>query len=169
MANDTGPKLGLKAAVEKAQEETRELRQAEQLALLPLAADDGEPAEDGGQAPRGRGRPKGARNRRTEEMVDYLLSRHTSPLEFLATVYTRPVEVLAAEVECSKREALAMQIAAAEKLAPYLHQRQPTAVELDAKGEVHLVIGSLDGGQAVAAGDGAVVIEGVFEDGDENG
>lgn len=169
-----GEKTGLQAAVNVARarlagrpEEEIALamgKRAEQLALIPSdvavadALGDDEAAER-----RGPGRPTGSRNRRTAEWVDHILGRYRSPLLFLAETYTRPVEQLAAELGCDKEKALALQMTAARELAPYVHQKQPVAVEVDARGVVQLVINT-GADQALAApdgGDDAVRIEGV--------
>lgn len=126
-------------------------------APLPLS-----PAQSG---PKG-GRPKGARNKRTEEWVNHILSRYRSPLIGLAEIAARPVRQLAVELEMYARspstglvlyggdgqpvlrsdallEVLKIQKAAMAELAPYLHQRQPQAVEVQTKARGLLVIGEL--------------------------
>ena len=67
------------------------------------------------------GRPRGSRNRRTQEWVEFILSQYRSPLIVLAETYSRPVAELAAELGCDKLEAFERQQAAAVALAPYLH------------------------------------------------
>ncbi len=127
---------------------------AEQLALpvLPLAesvpatspgADQGAPNNDA--SPRGPGRPPGSKNKRTEEWVEYLLSRYRSPLVVLAEVYSRSVDDLAKELRCDRLEAFDRMLAAAKTLAPYLHQAQPQAVRIDGKGMLQLVINPYGG------------------------
>lgn len=134
-----------------------------QLPLLPAP----EPADGGDQAgeagPRGRGRPAGARNRRTQEIADYLLARYRSPLEGLAAIQGRNVRVLAAELGLEAPsfdqlvELLRLQIKAAEALAPYVHQKQPVAVQVDSRGVVQLVIERHHDGAARAEHGGAGV------------
>lgn len=119
------------------------LRDAEQLDLL---------RDDRGQvarqlvptAPRGRGRPPGARNKRTEAVRAYLLSRYVHPLEVLAQIYSRPVDVLAAELECSKAEAMALIKSAAAEAAPYHEGKMPVAVDLSVRGDFTLAIQGLN-------------------------
>lgn len=89
---------------------------------------------------RGPGRPAGAPNKRTTAWVEYLLNQYSSPLVVLAETYSRPVNELAKELGCDRESAYRLQIAAAQALAPYLHQKQPLAVQIDAKGVVHLTI-----------------------------
>lgn len=112
---------------------------AEQLALMPLARAEHETPRGGGQG----GRPKGSRNRRTAEMVQYLTSRYAHPLEVLAQTISRPVDVLAKEIGCTKADAFAFQIQAAKELAPYVAQKLPTLV--DFKGDLTLGEGASRG------------------------
>lgn len=116
---------------------------AEQLPLLEVAPGDAG-AEAGEAAPaageRRGGRPPGARNRRTEEWVEYLLSRYRSPLIVLAETYSRPAELLAAELGISRAEAFAMQLTAARELAPYVHARQALAAPAAPTAAVELVL-----------------------------
>jgi hypothetical protein len=97
------------------------------------------------------GRPKGATNKRTGVWRDYLLSRYAHPLEVLAQTYSRPVEALAAELGCSRKEAFDSQIRAAAELAPYIESKMPVAVAVDARGVIQLVI---NGSEAAA---GAII------------
>ncbi|KKL91822.1 hypothetical protein LCGC14_1890840 [marine sediment metagenome] len=169
-AGDAEGKVGLAAAVDVIAEQIGEAQAV---------------AESQPQG-RGPGRPPGARNRRTDEWVDYLLARYRSPLIVLAEMYSRSVGELVKEVGCTKLEAIKLQIFAAEKLAPFVHQKQPLAIQVDAHGVVRLVIeGGLPGGGGPTAGPagegegvreevgGVMVLEGQViegsgaEDGDE--
>jgi hypothetical protein len=105
------------------------------------------------------GRPKGARNRSTEEWRRYLLSRYQSPLVGLAEIWSRTPAELAKELGLYKfhegklvtmavkdpetgeerqeavlatGEAAAMQLQARVAALPYLHQKLPQAVEISA-------------------------------------
>ena len=98
---------------------------------------------------------KEGRNYPTEESVDDVLSRYASPLVRLAEICSRPVEQLAAELGCTRSQALRLQITAAKELAPYLHQKQPVADRAESKGVVHLVIEGGLPGEGAAAGEGA--------------
>jgi hypothetical protein len=100
------------------------------------------PTRSAASGPKG-GRPAGARNKRTQEWVSYILGQYRSPLVVLAETYSRPVAELAAELGCDKLEAFKAQQAAAAALAPYLHQRQPMAVEVAATTRGLLLIGDL--------------------------
>lgn len=80
---------------------------------------------------RRRGRPKGATNKSTKEWVEFFLNRvKKSPLEFLGELYAQETDTLARKIRCERAEALKMQIAAANAVLPYIHQKQPTAVQV---------------------------------------
>lgn len=80
-----------------------------------------------------RGRPRGSRNRRSEDLVRYILSRHAHPLLVLADTYSRPAHVLAAELGCTAKEAFDLQLRAADMLAPYIESKKPVAVQVDSR------------------------------------
>lgn len=100
------------------------------------------------------GRPAGARNKSTEEWVRYFLSRYRSPMTALAEIYSRPTDELVAHLQAiadkhsvvkagegegitvgvsriHPLEVAKMQIAAASALLPYVHKKQPMAIEVD--------------------------------------
>lgn len=108
------------------------------------------------QAAHRRGRPKGSRNRRSEDLVRYILAKHSHPLLVLAETYSRPVHVLAAELNCTPLEAFQLQQRAATELAPYIESKKPVAVQVDSR-VIQLTIhaGEPD------AGAGGEAIEGV--------
>ncbi|WP_374650313.1 hypothetical protein [Rhizorhabdus sp.] len=140
MSDEPGTVAGMRAAIDEAGP-LLPLRDAEQLDML---------AEESGStsvnrvhaelAPRATGRPRGARNRRTEEVRSYLLSRYAHPLEVLAQVYSRPVDALAAELHCSRADAMALQVKAAAEVAPYIEGKQPVAISITRKHDVVLVM-----------------------------
>jgi|SRR5882672_4028767 len=99
-------------------------------------------AADGGGAAgsRGPGRPPGSRNRRTVQWVDFLLRRYASPLEVLAQMATARVDDLMKQLGCSALEAFQEKRHAAIALAPFLHQRQPLALNVTERKIVYLTI-----------------------------
>lgn len=153
---------GMGAAVESVvdtQELPPNVLHGEQMPLLPLA----DPSKGTGQnaggvdTQRGVGRPAGSKNKITKAWQDYLLGQYTSPLEVLASTMTRSVQDLAQALGYIKyaadgvtmirnpspdelRECLKIQLSCAKELAPYLHQKQPQAVELDNGGLMTLNI-----------------------------
>jgi hypothetical protein len=118
------------------------------------------------------GRPAGARNRRTEEWVSYLLGRYRSPLVFLLETYSRTPAQLAEQMQLYKfhegelvkdadgnpvlatGEAADIQVKAAIAALPYLHQRLPQAIEVKATSRGLLLIGDLG---ADGAADGLAI------------
>lgn len=133
----------------------------DQLPLIPAGdlPEDGEP----GNLPdrkRTRGRPPGARNKSTDDWVDYIRARYRSPLEMLAETFSRHVDDLARELGISKKDAFAFQLQAAKELAPYMHSKMPQALTIDGTADITLILeGGAPGLQAGAPGDGAVVID----------
>lgn len=104
---------------------------AEQLALLPAAPGEtlAEPVASG---ERRIGRPPGARNRRTSEMLAYLYGArgYKTPLEWLTELYSKPTaEVVRAYGLDNMADALKLQRDAAIACLPYGNQKQPMAVE----------------------------------------
>lgn len=76
------------------------------------------------------GRPKGAKNKSTKEWVDFFLSKvKESPLIALGRLYSENTELLARRLCCKRLDALKMQVAAANAVLPYVHQKQPIAIE----------------------------------------
>lgn len=127
------------------------------------------PAQSGPQG----GRPKGSRNRSTEEWRRYLASRYQSPLIGLAEIWSRTPEQLARELGLYKfhegklvtmrvedpetgevrdlpvlatGEAAAMQLQARMAALPYWHQKLPMAVEVSAPTRGLVILGDLGGG-----------------------
>ncbi len=157
----TERKEGLATALEAVDLGEPPSDEAEQLELagVPLApaatADGSKPLE------RGPGRPVGAKNKRTEAWVEFMLGQYRSPLVVLAETFSRTIGELAIELECDKVEAFKIQMAAAKELAPYVHQRMPQAIELPASNPIAIIIGDVVAGSdaAAAAGEMGVDIE----------
>lgn len=165
----TDRKEGLTAAIEMLGAGEPPAAAADQAELFEAEAPLPMPPAKGVSGPKG-GRPKGARNRRTQEWVEYLLSRYRSPLVFLLETYHRSPRELAEQLELYKfhegklvvdprtnepvlatGEAAEIQVRAAIAALPYIHQKQPLAVEVTDEKRGLLVIGHL----AVEGGEGA--------------
>lgn len=109
-------------------------------------------------APRGRGRPPGSRNRSTEEWSRFLLTRYRSPLIGMAEIaQASPLELQrelgGAPVKgepggCSLVDALRLIMQAQQALAPYLHQKQPTAIDGGGVAMMQVIINAGDGSEA---------------------
>lgn len=109
---------------------------------------------------RGRGRPKGSKNKRTEDWTEYLLNNYRSPLIMFAETYSRPTAALALELCCTLEEAFKIQMDAAKQLAPYVHQKLPQAIEIEGdKGLINLTMVVSDAYAAVQSNTGLKIID----------
>lgn len=155
----TGVDKIVKALQEEQAEAWRE-GAAEQLALIPTDRPAADP-QAVKEARKG-GRPAGALNKKTQEMLAYLKSRYTHPLQGLAEAWSRPVAVLAAELGCDLVKAYELQLEAMKASLPYWASKQPVAVSLESKGVVQLVIGEIALGQDGGEGEGSIIIDGTI-------
>lgn len=114
---------------------------------------------------RGRGRPAGSRNKRNAKFRDQILALGPHPAIALQRAYSTPVELLAAQLGCTRLEAAQLGIRAAAELLPYIEGKQPVTVDLRQQHDVVLIMGGapgVDGGQLEAiaeqvnAADGAM-------------
>ncbi|HZL00482.1 MAG TPA: hypothetical protein VFC47_11345 [Caulobacteraceae bacterium] len=88
-----------------------------------------------------RGRPAGSKNRRTEAVVGWLLAQHRHPISVMMEAYSMTPQALADRiglVEPDLLEVFKLQMRMAEAVAPYLAQRLPQAVQIDARAGVTL-------------------------------
>ena len=168
-----GSKVGLAAAIGMlgAGEMGAEVEQDELFADADDAASSLTPA-----ASLGRGRPKGSRNRSTEEWRRFLLTRYQSPIVGLAETWSRSADALARELGLTKIKAhlapgeepietyrdgdgrvtgyltwdrlAAFNVQQAARIAalPYLHQKQPQAIELPPDTGRGMLVINLGGG-----------------------
>lgn len=91
-------------------------------------------------AKRRAGRPLNSPNRATSKVREYLLARgYRDPMELLAAVVAMDLDQLRG-LGIDVKDALALQISAADKLMPYFHQAQPKAVEMRVEGARPLMI-----------------------------
>lgn len=132
-----------------------ELEQARDLALLPDPEQlelirDTVPARDAGTAVavaerRGRGRPPGALNKRNAKFRDQILALGPHPALALQRAYSTPVEVLAAQLGCTRLEAAQLGIRAAAELLPYVEGKQPVTVDLRQQHDVVMIMAGAPG------------------------
>lgn len=106
----------------------------------------------GGAAAGRAGRPKGAGNKRTAAVRDYLLARYRHPLEALAALYSMPTADLARDLDCDRKDALALQVRAAEKVAEYVESKMPTALAVSHDADVPMIVINQLGGAVQVAG-----------------
>lgn len=116
-------------------------------------------------ARRPRGRPKGAKNRRTEAVTAWLLQQHRHPLSVMMEAYSMTPAELAKAIGIKEPDAyqlldlFKLQVRMAEAVAPYVAQRQPQAVAVNANvaaftvGLAGVNLGVSDPARAGSAGD----------------
>lgn len=104
------------------------------------------------------GRPKGAKNRKTRELLDALGKMGQSPLEFLFRAFNTG-QMVKADGELVELEP-GQRLAAAQASLPYWHEKQPVAIQADGK----LFGLVLHGGLADAAQGGDEALEVAFSE-----
>lgn len=87
-----------------------------------------------------RGRPPGAKNKRTDDMVRYLQQFGTDPLVGAMILQSEPPEVLAERWGCKVIDVVDRQLRSRELLAPFLHSKKPVAVDMTFTGVADLMI-----------------------------
>ncbi|WP_397604982.1 hypothetical protein [Sphingorhabdus sp.] len=113
-----------------------------------------------------RGRPRGSKNRRSEDFARFILSHGQHPAVTMMQIQTTPPEVLverSRQIDPIKRrmsygDAQALRVRCAEGLLPYIESKKPVAVELDAKGDFNLLVPGLN----ISEDDARKVAEGTF-------
>ena len=157
MSTETGDNAVVKAMVDQAKGMLADAaEQEEQLELLePLTAQDIEDARERlgagagkvavlSEARRGRGRPKGVQNRRTEDFRRYIQRFGQHPAITLMQIQSTPAEELVAQsslIDTPKRQmslhdAQSLRVRCAEALLPYLESKQPVAVDATIRGVI---------------------------------
>ena len=147
MARKSGADLAIKKLVDDAGISRIEVGENAQ-SLLPLP----ELVVDGGVIISNQvGRKKGALNKSTRDMIETLQKMgRPDPLDNLSLLASRPVEVLAAELSCSKLDAAKLQKSANETLVTYYHARRaPENQEGDAMPEINIYAGMSASGEQV--------------------
>ena len=101
---------------------------------------------------RGPGRPKNSPNRSTEQWRKLLFAKHGSPLDAILTEANKSIADLMAEYDFKPKEAAHYRMNALQAALPYMHQKQPIAVEAPPGSMVNfnLVLGEAAGEQASA-------------------
>ncbi|PTR07878.1 MULTISPECIES: hypothetical protein [unclassified Novosphingobium] len=122
-----------------------------------------------------RGRPAGVKNRRTEDFRKYILGFGQDPAITLMQIQNTDPEILverSAEMDPVKRrmsygDAQQLRVRCAEALMPFIHSKQPVAVDMNFSGLSDLVIAGVTHSEAQVQD----IIEGDFmpldDDGDE--
>lgn len=158
---------GAKAALEALGAGEAPAAEGEQLDLLPVAAgevlggDDDRPEVV--ERRRRRGRPPGARNRKTADMIAFLEANYASPLVGLVATASVPTKELAKRLGCKMIEAFKLQQDARAAALPYMYAKLPLAVDVKGGGAIALALGvTLDqvggGVDEAAAGEPASIL-----------
>ena len=86
------------------------------------------------------GRPKGARNRTTRDLVKLIEATGRHPILAMAEIVATPIDVIAKTLGCTKLEAAEYHRKVTSDLAPYVSQKLPTAVQVQGADAGMLVI-----------------------------
>lgn len=162
MSTETGDAAVAKAAVDQAQQQLAErAAEEEQLSLLdPLTAEEIHEAREaiGSGAgmvtvlqearKRRAGRPKGVRNKRTDDFARYIAQFGQDPAITLMQIQSTTPEELVNRSEMldpvkrrmSYGDAQALRVRCAEALMPYIHSKKPVAVDMTFSGVSDLYI-----------------------------
>lgn len=100
---------------------------------------------------RGRGRPEGARNKRSKKIAQYIVQKFGDPIDALGNLATMPLaDLLAIMREAQGGEAkykpvraidaMALQVGVLKDLLTYVHGRQPLSVEVATKTDAFIII-----------------------------
>ena len=89
-----------------------------------------------------------SRNRRSEELIRWVLAKHQHPLLTLAETYSRPTDELAEELRIKKGEAKALQVRCAVEALPYFESKKPVSLQVDAR-TIQLTVGQWEGSGGV--------------------
>ncbi|EKF43319.1 hypothetical protein NA8A_04788 [Nitratireductor indicus C115] len=95
---------------------------------------------DGRTVSTGPGRPKGARNKTTRDLAKLIQATGRDPLLAMAEIVATPIDVIARTLGCKKIEAAEYHRKVMSDLAPYVHQKLPTAVQVQGATAGMLVI-----------------------------
>lgn len=138
----TGLAAALAGHVPDQIEDAAEQLEMDAIAALPLF----EPVK--GVAVQTGGRPKGAVNKSTRALAEYVLARHRHPVIAAAQVADMPVAELARQLICTRLEAANHQQKAREFVAKYTLQAMPQLVAFDGSTVGGLMIVNLNAPRA---------------------
>lgn len=109
---------------------------------------------------KGRGRPKGSKNKANQTFRNYLAARgNRHPGLVLADVASADPLELSKELGCKPGEALALILSAADKLLPYVESKRPTE-EIRTEQQLHYLIIDNTGFSQTGADDDVLSITG---------
>lgn len=106
-------------------------------------------------ANRGRGRPPGARNKRSDDVAKYFIHKYGDPIDALGEIITSDVDVLYEQMVLAQggedarkrltgKDALAFRLSAIAEVMPYIHQKRPIAIDANVKADAVIFIPGLN-------------------------
>ena len=104
-----------------------ELEDAARQAMLPISPVAELDPIEGGKG----GRPAGSVQRTTAQLRALYLSRFRNPVMIMGEISARPAGDLAAELDCTKLEAMQLQIAMLKEASRYINSPMPMGVQLN--------------------------------------
>ncbi len=130
--------------------------EAEQLDLL--RGKDGRLPKDALRQVRqaqGRGRPEGARNKRNEKIAKWFIEKFGDPLSALGEIMNSPLDVLYEQMVLAQggeakgkrvtgRDAIDLKMTAIREALPYIHGKQPIAIDVTGKADAVIFIPGLN-------------------------
>ena len=107
------------------------------------------------RASQGRGRPEGARNKRNEKVAKWFIERFGDPLTALGEIMNSPLDVLYEQMVLAQggeakgkrvtgRDALEIKLRAINDVLPYIHGKQPIAIDVTGKADAVIFIPGLN-------------------------
>ncbi len=107
------------------------------------------------RAQQGRGRPRGARNKRNEKIAKWFIAQYGDPLVALGEIMNTPVDVLYEQMILAQggeqkgkrvtgRDAMEFRKSAILDVLPYIHGKQPIAVDFNGKADAVIFIPGLN-------------------------
>lgn len=141
------------------------LQDAAQGSFFPSAEEIDALADKNGRLPanamrqirqaRGRGRPLGARNQRNAKMAKWFVQQFGDPVSVLGEIMSMPTDVLYQQMILAQggefkgkrvtgKDAFDLRMAAAKEIMPYIHGKQPIAIEVTGKADAVLFIPGLN-------------------------
>lgn len=117
---------------------------------------------------RGVGRPRGSRNKRTQQLADWFVHQFGDPMAVLGEIMSMPVDVLyqqmvlaqggeSKEKKVTGKDALRLKVEAAKEAMPYVHGKKPIEVDLKSRPDAVIFIPGLN----APDGDSKVMAEAV--------
>jgi hypothetical protein len=107
------------------------------------------------RAAKGRGRPKGAKNRKSQQLAKYFIEKYGDPLDALGEIINTPIDLIYEQMVLAQggefknkrvtgRDALEFRQRAIMDVMPYIHGKQPIAIDVNGKADAVIFIPGLN-------------------------